>query len=168
MHPTNSQARGDSLELFPTIIGFEVGKEIVLFYLVGYHFRDNPDYIIITGFNPVTVYSYYFPQDAFYSISFWGRAAFFRYAQAKAADRRINIDCVFCPVENKPLASRTIAPGIHGLNVSLILQAADSRKPIIHRYFLRATLTANRFLPLARRRDRTARPFLVLFRFRKP
>lgn len=168
IHPTKSQASGESLLLFPTKIGFEVGKEIVLFYLVGYHFRDNPDYIIITGFNPVTVYSYYFPQYAFYSISFRRRAAFFGYAQAETADRRSQFDRTFCPVENKPLASRTFAPGIHGLDVTLILQAADSRKPIVHRYFLRATLTVNRFLPLARRRERTARPFLVLFRFRKP
>jgi len=129
----------------------------------------------MAGCNFIFILSYYFPQDPFYSISFYGATAMPGDGQAKSAFPGLQIRNLIgirfwrtAPEENKPFAAVDIAPGVDGLNILPVFQAATGRKSVIHFYFLRAIRTVSRFLPLARRRERTARPLLVLIRFRKP
>jgi hypothetical protein len=136
----------------------------------------------------------YFPQYPFYSVSLHGPAAPAGNAQAESADcfrssRQFpdgdRVRSFFywsrfrclpgrdaqgngASIKCQPFSSIYIPFGENGVNIPGICQPANGRKPIIHGYFLRPTLTVSRFLPLARRRDSTLRPFLVDIRFRKP
>lgn len=180
--PRKSRAATDRRRSLPSIVLAEIGKEIFLSDPVSQYLRYHPDNIIVPGTDPHPIVSYYFPQDPFYSISPGGLAAFFRHHQAKTADRRLlvlvragrRLIARFfflrprSPVENKPFSPKNVPIGKNGLNISCAFQPAISRKSVGHRYFLRDILLASRFLPLARRRESTARPLLVDIRLRNP
>jgi hypothetical protein len=70
----------------PSEIGFEIIKEIFLLNLLLKVLTFNPDNIIISGYNPIVIISYYFPQNPLYSISADRIATFFGDHKAKTAE----------------------------------------------------------------------------------
>lgn len=173
--PRKRYARGDLRRLIPSEIACEVAKKILFPFRSLQTGGVHPDDIVVPGGDTLTVVSNNFPQNTFYTISPDGPAALSGDDQAKPALSFRPVcrlarcgDWMFPPVENKPLATENIPPVENGLYISLIFQSAISRKSIVHGYFLRPTLALSRFLPFARRRERTARPLLVLIRLRKP
>jgi len=73
-----NRAINDDRGSVPSEISCEIVKEKVLFDLyIGDSGINDPDNIIESKGNAVPVLSYYFPQDPFYSISFYRMPTFF-------------------------------------------------------------------------------------------
>ena len=99
------------------------------------------DDIIVPGFDPVTIVSYYFPDYSFYSISFYGLAALAGNHETEAMNlfRLLTLaDTIFRPVENKPLASKNIPLGKNGFDVLFFFQPAVGREIVFHLLFFAA------------------------------
>jgi hypothetical protein len=191
--PMKHRARSDGRRLLPSEIDLEIANEILFGYIL-YMCQSitfNANNKIKSRGDAFPVAADYFPQNPFDAISPDRLAAFPGNHQAKPTGmstlrrfRTILLPRIGLrwfrpiggpvaaeyrpPVKNKPFAAENIPPGEDGLDIFLFAQSPRSRKAIIHSYFLRAIRKARRFLPLARRRDSTLRPPLVLMRRRKP
>lgn len=183
------RAGSDGCRSLPSEIDLEIANEILFGYFL-YLCQSttfNADDKIESRRDPIAVASDDFPQNPFDAIPPDRLAAFSRNHQAKPADmfgcrlfrRRFRCPLFYPgvalfaaekrpPVKNKPFAAENIPPSEDGFDIFLFAQSPRRRKAIIHGYFLRANRSARRFLPLARRRDSTLRPALVLMRRRKP
>jgi hypothetical protein len=187
------RARSDGRRSLPSEIDLEIANEFLFGYVL-YIFQSiafNPNHEIESRRDAVAIVADYFAQNPFDAIPPNRLAAFPGNHQAEPAQvfggrlfpPIFRLRAAFGgfypvvvqfaaenrpPVKNKPFAAENIPPGEDGFDIFLSAQSTRRRKAIIHGYFFRAIRNARRFLPLARRRDNTRRPALVLMRVRKP